>query len=85
MRFSLKRVFLLRNRSQVLIPVFKSVITMLMTARHIQTTGRFYTKFSIESVTRMFVLLPCICGHANEGFRSNSFVVPTVLKTKYVL
>ena len=70
MRFSSKRVFLLRNKSQVLIPVFKSVIRMIITARHIKMNGLFYTKRSEESITRMLVLLPCICGHAKEDLRS---------------
>ena len=69
----------------MLIAVLKSAIRMIMTARHIKTTGRFYTKLSIESVKRMLVLLPCICGHANEGVRSDSFVVSNILKTKYAL
>ena len=69
----------------MLIPVFKSVIGMIITARHIKTTGRFYMKRSVESVKKMFFLLPCICGHAKEDLPSKSFVGPAILKTKYAL
>lgn len=58
---------------------------MIITARHIKTSGRFYTKRSVENVTRMLVLLPCICENAEEDLRSNSFVGPAILKTKYAL
>ena len=69
----------------MLIPLFKSAIRMIITARHIKKAGRFYTKRSVESVTRMLVLLPCSCGHAKEDLRCNSFVGPVILKTKYAV
>jgi hypothetical protein len=85
MRLSSKRVFLLWNRSRVLIPVFKSAIRMIITARHVKATGRFYTKRSVERVTGMVALLPYICGQAKEDLRSNSFVGPAILKTVFSL
>jgi hypothetical protein len=62
----------------VLIPVFKSAIRMIITARNIETAGRFYTKHSVESVARMLVLLPCLSGRAKERLLSYSFVGPTI-------